>query len=404
MAALPSPRFLDSSTPPALLTLTLMAGLGALSMNIFLPSLPDMTSYFNAEYRLMQLSVALYLGVNAALQVIIGPISDRAGRRPVMLWSLVLFMLATLGCLFAPTAEIFLAFRMMQAVVVGGLVLSRAVVRDMVPPDRAASMMGYVTMGMSLVPMIGPAIGGVIGEAFGWQANFWVLLLLGAVVFWLCWRDLGETAEKPNGHLIDQIREYPALLTSPRFWGYCLTALFASGSFFAYLGGAPFVGTEIYHLDQSRLGLFFGTAALGYLVGNYVAGSASVRVGLDRMILAGAFFATTGLAGSLLLHYFGLENKWVFFGAMIPVGLGNGMLLPNANAGMLSVRPHLAGSAAGLGGAMMIGGGAVVSAVAGSLLSSATGAYPLLWLMFLSALMSVGSILMVMRRSRYLAG
>jgi DHA1 family bicyclomycin/chloramphenicol resistance-like MFS transporter len=122
------------------------------------------------------------------------------------------------------------------------------------------------------------------------------------------------------------------------------------------------------------------------------------------MILAGAFFATTGLAGSLLLHYFGLENKWVFFGAMIPVGLGNGMLLPNANAGMLSVRPHLAGSAAGLGGAMMIGGGAVVSAVAGSLLSSATGAYPLLWLMFLSALMSVGSILMVMRRSRYLAG
>lgn len=381
-----------------------MAGLGALSMNIFLPTLPDMTAYFQTDYRLMQLSVALYLGVNAVLQVIIGPISDRVGRRPVMLWSLVLFMLATLGCLYAPNAVIFLVFRMMQAVIVGGLVLSRAVVRDMVPADRAASMIGYVTMGMSLVPMIGPAVGGVIGEMFGWQANFWTLLLLGLGVWWLCWRDLGETATPHDGRLIDQIREYPDLLASPRFWGYCLSAMFASGSFFAYLGGAPFVGTEIYHLDQSALGIYFGAAALGYLFGNFVAGRASVRLGLDRMILAGALIATLGLGASLALHYVGYDNRWVFFGAMIPVGLGNGMLLPNANSGMLSVRPKLAGSASGLGGAMMIGGGAAVSAVAGMMLSPETGAYPLLWLMFLSAALSIVTILMVMRRNRRLGG
>jgi DHA1 family bicyclomycin/chloramphenicol resistance-like MFS transporter len=105
-------------------------------MNIFLPSLPAMTEHFDTDYRLMQLSVALYLAVNAVLQIVVGPISDRYGRRPVLLWGIAIFLLATLGCIFAPTIEIFLAFRMMQAVVVVGLVLGRAVVRDMYPPIR----------------------------------------------------------------------------------------------------------------------------------------------------------------------------------------------------------------------------------------------------------------------------
>ena len=194
MATHPMVRFLDRTTPPHIVTLILLTGLGALSMNIFLPSLPRMTAHFATDYRLMQLSVALYLAVNAALQILIGPISDRYGRRPVFLWGVAVFMLATLGCLFSPTIEIFLLFRMLQAVVVVGLVLGRAVVRDMYPADQAASQIGYVTMGMAVVPMIGPAIGGVLDESFGWQANFWMLFGLGGLVLALTWRDLGETA------------------------------------------------------------------------------------------------------------------------------------------------------------------------------------------------------------------
>eukprot|EP01031_Cornospumella_fuschlensis_P050880 gene50880-62229_t len=155
-------KFLNRTTPPHVITLVLLAGLSALTMNIFLPSLPGMAKWFEVPYALMQLSVALYLALSAALQIVIGPISDRYGRRKVVLGSLVLFLLATVGTLLAPNAETFLFFRMAQAVIAAGMVLSRAIVRDMVPDAEAASMIGYVTMGMSLVPMIGPAIGGYL--------------------------------------------------------------------------------------------------------------------------------------------------------------------------------------------------------------------------------------------------
>ena len=151
---------MDRSTPPHIFTLIVLTGLGALSMNIFLPSLPAMSEHFSTDYRVMQLSVALYLAGSAVLQIVVGPISDRYGRRPVLLWGIGIFLVATLGCILAPTIEVFLAFRMLQAVVVVGLVLGRAVVRDMYPQDQAASQIGYVTMGMAVVPMIGPAIGG----------------------------------------------------------------------------------------------------------------------------------------------------------------------------------------------------------------------------------------------------
>ena len=156
---------------PHITTLILLAGLSALGMNLHLPALPSMSEYFQVDYRVMQLSVALYLGGNAVVQIFVGPISDQMGRRPVLLVSMVLFLLATLGCIFSPTAEVFLFFRVAQTVVAATMVLSRAAVRDMYDTNDAASMIGYVTMGMAVVPMIGPAIGdfwinGLVGRPF----------------------------------------------------------------------------------------------------------------------------------------------------------------------------------------------------------------------------------------------
>lgn len=387
----PQSRFLDRNTPPHIVTLVLIAGLSALSMNIFLPSLPNMTAYFDADYRLMQLSVALYLGFNAVLQLIIGPLSDRYGRRMVILWSSAAFLLVTLGCLLAPTAEIFLAFRMAQAVIVTGMVLSRAIVRDMVPQNEAASMIGYVTMGMTIVPMIGPTIGGFLDEAWGWQASFTMLLLCGAAVMALVWFDLGETATPSQISLLAQFREYPELFTSRRFWAYALSAGFASGAFFAFLGGAPFVGTEVFHLTPSQLGLYFAITAVGYMAGNFLSGRYSIRIGIDRMMFTGALIVTVGMSTSLSLFLMGATHPIAFFGLMITVGLGNGMVIPNATAGLLSVRPHLAGTASGLGGAIMIGGGAILSALAGALLVPGSGVYPLLGLMLTSSLLSIAT-------------
>ncbi|WP_212525355.1 multidrug effflux MFS transporter [Actibacterium sp. MT2.3-13A] len=400
MTSRPAVRFLDRSTPPHILTLVLLAGISALSMNIFLPSLPNMTAYFHTDYRLMQLSVALYLAVNAALQIVIGPISDRYGRRPVILWSAAAFLAMTLGCILAPTAEVFLAFRMAQAVIVTGMVLSRAVVRDMVPQEEAASMIGYVTMGMALVPMVGPTVGGILDEVFGWQANFAMLLAVGALVLALAWADLGETARPSQISLLDQFREYPELFRSRRFWGYALSAAFSSGVFFAYLGGAPFVGSEVFDLGPALLGLYFGIAALGYMGGNFLSGRYSVRFGINRMILAGSLSVSSGLIASLLLFLLGATHPLAFFGLMVMVGLGNGMVLPNATAGLLSVRPHLAGTASGLGGTIMIGGGAGLSALAGAMLVPGSGVYPLLGIMLASsaaAILATGYVFHVNR-------
>ena len=398
----PKVRFLDPSTPPHIVTLVLLAGLSAAAMNIFLPSLPSMSVHFDAEYRVLQLSVTLYLAVNAVLQIFIGPLSDRLGRRPVLLWAFALFLVFTIAIPFAPNVEIFLILRMGQAAVVAGMVLSRAIVRDMVPQDQAASMIGYVTMGMALVPMISPVIGGLLDQAFGWQANFVLLAILGTATLWLVWKDVGETAGAPDRTLRDQMREAPELLTSPRFWGYNMAATFASGAFFAYLGGAPYVGSEVFGLTPAMLGLFFGAPAIGYVAGNATSGLYSVRYGINAMIVTGTLVTAAGLGTSLALFYAGFETVWVFFGFMIFVGLGNGLVIPNAIAGMLSVRPRLAGTASGLGGAMMIGGGAALSALAAALLVPGSGAYPLLWMMFATSVLSVVAILLVVRRARRL--
>ncbi|MCX7888731.1 MAG: Bcr/CflA family efflux MFS transporter [Rhodobacteraceae bacterium] len=397
---LPAARFLDRTTPPHIATLVLVSGLAALSLNIFLPSLPSMARHFGVDYHLMQLSVSLYLAMTAVIQVLIGPVSDRFGRRPVLVGALALFCLATLGALLAPGFGLFLACRLLQAAIASGFALSRATVRDMVPADRAASMIGYVTMGMSLVPMVGPVIGGALDETFGWQATFILLGLSGLAVLALVWLDQGETVRGGASSFGGQIRAWPELLRSQRFWGYCLASAFASGAFFAFLGGAPLVGTTVFGMDAATLGFWFGAPAAGYLAGNFLAGRYSVRAGINRMVLAGALVTTAGLLLLWLLDAAGRAPAPVFFGLVVSVGLGNGILLPNANAGMLSVRPALAGSAAGLGGAIAIGGGAALSALAPAVLARGTGAGPLVALMLATSAASILCILWVMRRER----
>ena len=398
----PPVRFLDRTTPPHISTLILLSGLAALVMNIFLPSLPKMAVYFGTDYAVMQLSVPLYLLCSAILQLFIGPISDNLGRRQVMIWSLILFLLATLGCIYAPSATVFLLFRVAQAVIATAMVLSRAVIRDLYTQDQSASMIGYVTMGTALVPMISPAVGGTLDQLFDWQASFWAQFLVGAVLLWLVWKDMGETSVASGKSMLAQFREYPELLRSARFWGYALAAGFCSGAFFAYLGGAPFVGSVVFHLSPFWLGIYFGAPAIGYFTGNFLTGMFATRFGVNKLVLWGCLANAVGGSVSLLIFLAGHGSAATFFGMMTLVGLGNGLCIPNATAGMLSVRPHLAGTAAGLGGAIMIGGGSALAVLAGLMLTPQTGAYPLLLLMLGTALAGVASIGVVVYREKKL--
>jgi DHA1 family bicyclomycin/chloramphenicol resistance-like MFS transporter len=263
-------------------------------------------------------------------------------------------------------------------------------------------VIGYVTMGMSVVPMVSPLVGGTLEQFLDWKATFWFMFLIGALMMVLVLRDMGETAPKTTNSMLGQFKEYPELLTSPRFWGYALAAGFCSGAFFAYLGGAPFVGSEVFGLDPFWLGLIFGAPAAGYFVGNFLTGRYATRFGINNLVLAGCVANAIGSSISLLIFMSGYGSALTFFGMMTFVGVGNGLCIPNATAGMLSVRPHLAGTASGLGGAIMIGGGAGLAALAGALLSEETGAYPLLWLMLMTAFAGVGSIMMVIHREHKL--
>ncbi|OWU85163.1 multidrug MFS transporter [Oceanicola sp. 22II-s10i] len=402
MSQTPEIRFLDRRTPPRTVTLVVLTGLSAMSMTLFLPSLPRIASYFDAPYALVQLAIAGYMAANAVLQIFIGPLADKFGRRPVLLIGLAIFCLATLGCLFAPTIGVFLFFRTIQAAIVVGLALGRAIVRDMYPADEAAARIGYVTMGMALVPMVAPAFGGWLDETVGWQGPFWMLFILGLLVFALIWADLGETGPQSDRTILAQFAEYPELLRSPRFWGYCMASALSSGAFFAYLGGSPYVAGTVFGLSPTQFGLWTAMPGVGYFMGNFMTGLVAARLGINRMVVLGTTTTALGIAGALAVSYAGYGGPIVFFGGMFFVAWGNGMTMPSATSGMLSVRPHLAGTASGLGGAMMVGFGAALSATAGLVLGPGRDETALMWLMISTAVSGLFVILMVVRRERRL--
>jgi len=264
-------------------------------------------------------------------------------------------------------------------------------------------MIGYVTMGMALVPMVGPMIGGALEQAFGWQATFVFLGLAGFATLALVFFDLGETVQGEGTSFRDQLSTYPELFRSPRFWGYVLCAAFGSGAFFALLGGTSFVATEIFGLSPLWSGIALGTPAIGYAIGNFFSGRFSVRVGINKMAIIGTLITISGLGLSAILTLSGVHHPLNFFGFCIFLGLGNGIMLPNVMAGSISVRPHLAGTASGLGGAIMIGGGAALSQFAGSILTVETGTLPLQLIMLGVSIMALLSVLFVIWREKRIA-
>ncbi len=401
MTPFPPVRYLDRTTPPHITTLVLMTAVAAVASNLFIPSLPAMAREFGTSYAIMQFAVTGFLALTGFVQLGIGPVSDRYGRRPVMLAALVIFALASIGAVFATTLTGFFICRAFQASSVVGFVVSRAAIRDMVGREQAASMIGYVTMGMALAPMIAPTVGGALGDAFGWRSNFVALGIVGGLATLVIWFDQGETNRHGAGSFAQQARAYPALLRSRRFWGYALTMMFASGTFFAFLGGAPFVGSVVYDLSATQVGMYMAITPMGYATGNGLSGRFAARIGLSRMMVAGALITLCGM--SLTLVTAGLVHPLGFFAFTFTIGLGNGIILPSANAGMLDVRPDLAGSAAGLGGALMTFGGAILSALAAFTLTETSGAYPLIFCILGSSACCFASVLYTIRAERQAA-
>lgn len=376
-------------SPPRLLTLILLTSVSVLSLNMFLPSLSRIAAEFEADYALVSLSIGGYLAVSAVLQLLMGPLSDMIGRRPVMLWGIALFVAASVGCLLAQDIWSFLFFRVLQSGIVTGMVLSRAIVRDIAPQQEAARLLGLIGTAMALAPLLGPVFGGLLDQAFGWRANFVTYAVIGLMVFALTYVDLGETNQHKSISFTAQFRSYPELFRAPLFWAHCASLVFSVGGFYAFLGGAPQVAETLFGLSPGWVGLGMGSISAGFMLGNYLTGRLSRSIAIGKIALSGRWLALFGPALGIALFGLGFGSPYVMFGCILFVGLGNGLTLPAANAGVMSVAPHLAGSASGLSGALTVAGGAVLTALAGVVVGGSAGAFGLLGLIFASSVLAL---------------
>ena len=392
------------TTPPRLATLILLTGLATLTLNMFLPSLAQIAEDLGSDYGTLTFAVGGYLALTAAVQLGIGPLADRAGRRPVLLCALALFTLASAGCALAQDAATFLAARAAQAAAVAGSVLSLAIVRDTTPDDAVAGRLATIASVMALAPLLGPVLGGVIAAAIGWRAIFWVYAGAGTITWIVCFLDVGETAHadaradgsKAGAALAGMV----ALLRTPRFVAHVACAAFSVGAFYVFLTGAALVAEARFALSEAMLGVVIGSITVGFMCGSAVAARLSGRVGPGTVMIAGRVIAALGLAAGLLLWAVGVVHPLTYFGATICVGIGNGLTMPSANAGAMAVRPDLAATAAGLTGAAAVLVGALLTTSVGGLLTEANAAPALLGSMLAASCVALAAAAWAVRLSR----
>lgn len=386
-----------SSAPPTLFTLVLLSGLSVVSLNMFLPSLSNIASEFQAGYGLLaSMSIAGYAMMTTVLQLLIGPLSDRFGRRPVILVTLAIYILGSLGCLLATDVWTFLLFRTMQAAIISGFALSRVIIRDTEPAQKAAGLIGYLSITWAIAPMLAPMLGGSLDLLFGWRANFIAFLVFGAAVLALCWLDLGETNRNPSETFTKQFKSFPSLFRSWPFWGYSLCMAFSMGALYAFLAAAPLVATAVFRMSPATLGIYMGSTAAGFIFGSFISGRFAAHYSLATMMVAGRVVAFAGLTMGLGLLLAGIVHEFSLFGSCVFLGIGNGISMPSSNVGAMSVRPELVGSAAGLSGAITGAGGALMSGITSTVLNEANAAFVLLGMMLVSSTMALLAALFVL--------
>jgi DHA1 family bicyclomycin/chloramphenicol resistance-like MFS transporter len=339
-----------AAAPPFYL-LVLLTSASPFALNAINPAMPGMADDFGVPYAVIQLILTLALISFGLAQLIVGPLSDRFGRRPVALLGLALFSLGSLVSSLAPSPEVVILGRVVQA---GGgamsMVLARTIVHDTHDRGQATTVISYMVMVMVLAPMIATVIGGVMAEHLGWRPIFLLVMACGLVVLILASALLKETNRLAgSGRTLPQIlREARGLFAVPLFWGYTGAASFASGMFFSFVGVAPFVVEKVMGRPQTDYGLYFLFMSAGYIAGNFISGRYSSRLGPSRMIGFGVVAAGLGMVLFWLL--LGWHHPAAIFVPMMLVTFSNGITLPNATVGAMTVKPDVAGSASGVTG------------------------------------------------------
>lgn len=389
-----------ATTPPGIITLIFLMAGSMLSLNMFLPSLNQMAIEFGVSYAVMNLSLSGYLAVTAVLQVIFGPLSDRFGRRPVLLGSAVIFVVASIGCVLVTNIWAFLILRIFQGSIIAGMALSRAVIRDMMSAKEAVGVLGTTSMVMAIAPMLGPIIGGFLEQAYGWRATFYLFVFIGIALLGLIWADLGETNKNPSDTFRQQFSTYPELLNSKLFWSYSICLSFSISCFFVFLSGAPLVAKSVLNVPATHLGFYMGSITMGFVFGSFLSGRLIDRYGMNALIFSGRIVAVVGLIVGLISVLSGFISAFTIFGATVFIGIGNGLTLPSCNVGVMNVRTDLAGSASGLSGAMSVATGAILSTLLAATLTPDNAAYGFLAFLLATKVVSLIAAIAVIKFER----
>lgn len=369
------------------------AAITALPLNMVVPSLPDIARDLHADFALVNVAVAGYAAVSALTYLLAGALSDRFGRRPVIMTALAILTLASAACSLADSIGMFLACRLAQGTSIAAYTACLACLRDTSDEQMAASRIGYFASVWAIAPLVGPTLGGVLDTLLGWRSNFVALAFLGAIGLGLSALCLQETNRRPSSSLIQPFRGYGGLIGSPLFWAYSLCTAFSIGTFYAFLGGAPLVAAQRIGDASMVLGLYMAATPAGFILGSTLAGGHGRRHAPLPLMVAGRLLTCLGPLAGLAFHACGVTHSLAFFGPCVFIGLGNGLTMPGASAGVMSLRPGLAGTASGLASALTVGGGAAVSFVSGLIVTPANASYAVLGVMLVSSSLALASAL-----------
>jgi DHA1 family bicyclomycin/chloramphenicol resistance-like MFS transporter len=368
-AAAPAGTALQKVLVPLWL-LTLITFAGTLAMHIFVPAMPRAADDLGASTGAIQMTISLYILGLAVGQLVYGPVSDRFGRRPVLMAGLALYTLAGLAAALSPSVEALIVARLLQAFGgCAGLALGRAIVRDTAEGHDAARRLAMLNLMVAIGPGLAPMVGGAIAASLGWRAIFALLCALGIAGLLFTWRRVPETSRLGAGaavptDLATLARNYRRLLGSPAFLGYALGGGCATTAFYAYVAAAPFIFIDELHRPAWEVGIYLGIPVFGYSVGSIFASRLLGRMSIDSFLVRANLLSAAAAAALLIVVLGGWLSVWPITVTMLVMTIGGGMSSPAALTQAVSVNPTVIGSAAGLYGAAQMVVGAICSGLA----------------------------------------
>ena len=360
---------------------------------MFIPSITILSEFYNSSFSIMQLSVSLFMVASSLLQLILGPLSDKYGRRPVLLFCLAVLIFSSIGCIFSPSIELFFLFRILQASAVAGMVIGRAIVIDIYPKKDTVKILSQIAIVLGISSIIGPALGGYLIFINGWKTIFQFITIITLISIIYNFFTFEETNKNLLSNFNMQVISYKKLLSSFRFWIYSLIGGFSSSAFFTILISAPFIGEVIYDLSAFESSLLIIIITSGFILGSSVSPFLLNFLNEKKLLVLSMISSSTGLITSFTLYIVFPDNILSIFGPFFLIGLSNGFISPVALSKVLSIRDDSRGAASGLNGALIVGFGAIYSAMSGYLLGYFGAVYIIYIMIFISLCLTYFTIM-----------